>query len=156
MIQQWHQKETDHASVGWLLRHIAKLHRQVSKAKMPYRPGEDPGQPVILLVMQDSEDMGNTISQNDLAHSLHVSNPTVTASLKSLERQGYIERKPDPGDMRRKLPALTEQGKQAASECRRCIESVSEEMLGGFSEAERQQLISFLRRMKDNLEQCER
>ena len=98
MIQNWHQKETDHASVGWLLRHIAKLHRQVSKAKMPYRPGEDPGQPVILMVMQDSEDMGNTISQNDLARSLHVSNPTVTASLKSLERQGYIERKPDPGD----------------------------------------------------------
>ncbi|MBR6561614.1 MAG: MarR family transcriptional regulator, partial [Oscillospiraceae bacterium] len=116
----------------------------------------DPGQPVILMVMQDSEDMGNTISQNDLARSLHVSNPTVTASLKSLERQGYIERKPDPGDMRRKLPALTPLGKQAAGECRKCIESVSEEMLTGFSAEERQQLISFLRRMKDNLEQCER
>lgn len=153
MIQDWRNEVTDHASVSWLMRHIGKVHRQASRSQMAYGPGKEPGQPIILMVLQEAAEAGQSVSQNDLAQALHVSDPTITASLKSLERQGYVVREPDPGDMRRKLPALTPLGDEVATQSRRCIDQVSEVMLAEFSEAEKKQLIAYLQRMQQNLEQ---
>ena len=152
MDQQWNRDIVDESSIPWLLRHIGKIHRQASKTKMDFGPGKEPGQPIILMVLQKAKVTGQSVSQNDLAQALHVSDPTITASLKSLERQGYISRGPDPSDMRRKLPVLTEQGLKMAVECRKSVGYVNEAMLEGFSEAEKDTLSAFLKRLEDNLQ----
>ena len=152
MAQEWHQDVSDRASVPWLLRHVGKAHRQAARVRMSVTPGKEPGQPIILMVLQKAKASGTAVSQNDLAQVLHVSDPTITASLKSLERQGYISREPDPGDMRRKLPVLTAQGEVVAKECRRSVEFTNEAMLEGFSDEERDTLVRLLQRMDDNLQ----
>ena len=153
MKQDWRQNLSDHESVSWLLRHIGKLHRQAARVHMAFSPGQEPGQPVILMTLQSAEEAGRSVSQNDLAQLMHVSDPTITASLKSLERQGYISREPDPNDMRRKLPVLTPLGEQAAKQSRRSIEYVDEAMLGGLTPEEVETLSTLLQRVQANLRQ---
>lgn len=152
MAQEWHQDVTDRASVPWLLRHVGKVHRQASRVRMSLDPGKEPGQPIILMVLQKAKASGTAVSQNDLAQVLHVSDPTITASLKSLERQGYISREPDPGDMRRKLPILTPQGEEVAKECRKSVEYTNDAMLEGFTEEEKKTLEMLLQRIDSNLQ----
>lgn len=153
MTRDWSREAADHTSIAWLLRHIGKVHRQASRSQMTCGPGKEPGQPIILMVLQEAAQENRDVSQNDLAQALHVSDPTITASLKSLERQGYVAREPDPGDMRRKLPVLTPLGDEVATESRRCVEHVSEVMLDGFSAEEKEQIVAYLQRMQQNLEQ---
>lgn len=153
MIQDWSREAADHTYVAWLMRHIGKVHRQASRSKMTFGSGKEPGQPIILMVLQEAAQENRAVSQNDLAQVLHVSDPTITASLKSLERQGYVAREPDPADMRRKLPVLTPLGEEVAMQSRKCVEQVSEVMLGGFTETEKEQLVAYLQRMQQNVEQ---
>jgi len=152
MAQEWHQDVTSQNSVPWLLRHVGKVHRQASRVRMSFSPGKEPGQPIILMVLEKAKATGTVVSQNDLAQIMHVSDPTITASLKSLERQGYVSREPDPGDMRRKLPVLTAQGEEIARECRKDVDYVNEAMVEGLSEEEQATLAKLLQRIEANLQ----
>ena len=72
-------------------------------------------------------------------------------SLKSLEKGGYVQRRPGPGDARRNQVLLTEKGRQAVAACQNALESVSRRMLDGFTPAEQEQLLAFRQRMLRNL-----
>lgn len=146
---------TDHSSresLQWLLCQIAKLHRQAVRAHQSFSARQEPGQPFILLRLQRAQKNGETVSQNDLAQALNVSDPTITASLKSLERQGYISREPDPDDMRRKLCVLTPAGEEIAAQCRQRLDYVNGLMLEGLSMEEREMLRELILRIEGNLE----
>ena len=101
--------------------------------------------------LQMQADGSRATFQRDLAELLHISPAAVANSLKSLEKGGYIRRKPSQGDARRNLVTLTEKGAAAVKECDRVFERVSTRMLEGFSEEEQGQLVAFRRRMLDNL-----
>lgn len=146
---------TDHSSresLQWLLCQIGKLHRQAVRAHQSFSARQEPGQPFILLRLQRAKKNGETVSQNDLAQALNVSDPTITASLKSLERQGYISREPDPDDMRRKLCVLTPAGDEIATQCRQRLDYVNGLMLEGLSMEEREMLRELILRIEGNLE----
>jgi len=74
----------------------------------------------------------------------------VATSLKSLEKSGYIRREPGR-DARRNRVILTEKGQEAVTGCQNAFTTVSQRMLSGFSPEEREQLLSFRRRMLHNL-----
>ena len=112
------------------------------------------GHPLLLTILQGScvqDPEGQCHAQRELAELLHISPAAVANSLKSLEKGGYVQRRPGPGDARRNQVLLTEKGQQAVKTCQRALESVSRRMLDGFSPAEQEQLLAFRRRMLRNL-----
>jgi DNA-binding MarR family transcriptional regulator len=54
------------------------------------------------------------MSLSELAEAVRVDAPYATLIVDSLEERGLVERRPDPADRRRKLVALTPEGKEGA------------------------------------------
>ena len=54
------------------------------------------------------------LSLSELASAVSVDAPYATLIVDNLEERGLVERRPDPADRRRKLVALTPEGKEAA------------------------------------------
>ena len=54
------------------------------------------------------------LSLSELAAAVSVDAPYATLIVDNLEERGLVERRPDPADRRRKLVALTPEGKEAA------------------------------------------
>lgn len=52
------------------------------------------------------------LSQKELANFMKASQPTVTGILDRLEKQGFIERREDQKDKRKKVIGLTQKGKE--------------------------------------------
>ena len=134
-----------------LSRQITQIHRAVVQAEMNAAGLGEVGHPMLLSILESYSDCGGCRAQKELAELLHVSPAAVAMSLKSLEKGGYIRREPGVGDARRNQVILTEKGVESVRACRRVLEDVSSRMLRGFSEQEREQLVSFRRRMLDNL-----
>lgn len=91
------------------------------------------------------------MAQRELSDALRVSPATVAVSLKSLERGGYIEKRPVAGDQRRKAVRLTAKGEAAVQRCFQVFHHVDETMFQGFTPEEREQVIAFHMRMLKNL-----
>ena len=77
-----------------------------------------------------------------LAEAEQVTPPVVCTTVAGLERQGLVQRDPDPGDGRRVILSVTPAG-QAELTARRSVLSqrVAAALADGFSPGERQQLI---------------
>ena len=95
---------------------------------------------------------GGTMSQTALARWASVEQPTMANTLNRMERDGLIERIPDPADRRSALVSLSKLGRQRAAEALVSAQEVNGLALKGFKPAERELLLDMLRRMADNLE----
>lgn len=106
-----------------------------------------PGQVQILFVLGQ----GGGLSQRELAEYLNLTPPSITAAIQKMERQGYIQRKPDEKDQRIMRLSLTEKSR----ECLKYIRDVQREMdrilQKGLSEEEVKILKKILSGIWDNL-----
>lgn len=137
-----------------LARQVTQAHRAAIQAHLTAVGLGEVGHPMLLSILessQNSEGQSCCQAQRELAELLHISPAAVATSLKSLERGGYIYREPSAGDARRNLVHLTPKGTEAVQSCHRVFEEVSQQMLSGFSEEERTQLLNFRYRMLNNL-----
>lgn len=137
-----------------LTRQLNQAHRAAVQAELTAAGLGEIGHPMLLAILHgfcQEDDGGSCHAQRELAELLHISPAAVANSLKSLEKGGYIRRRPGLGDARRNQVLLTEQGRQAVETCQQALESVSQRMLAGFSPAEQEQLLDFRRRMLRNL-----
>ena len=112
---------------------------------------QDVGQPKILFYLGEAEADGELPAQQELARRLGVSPATVAASLKSLERMGYISRETDTADARKKRISITDKGRKARERCIAVFEQVDQQMFIGFSPQELTLLRRSYERMLDNL-----
>ena len=109
------------------------------------------GQPMILSILSQQE--GGTIaSQKELAKRLRVSPATMTVSLKSMERDGYVKKLSNRSDLRCKPISITEKGLEAAKLIDQVFETLDHGMYQGFSKEELAQISQLYRRMIDNLD----
>ena len=108
------------------------------------------GQPVILSILSQQKD-GTVESQKELANKLRVSPATVTVSLKSMERDGYVKKLSNADDLRRKPISITEKGMKAAQLIDHVFETLDHGMYRGFSPKELEQISGLYRRMIENL-----
>ena len=137
-----------------LLTLFYRLHRRKHNATLNALSAaglQEVGSPRILFLLLDAEG-GEALSQQEIAVQMHLSPATVTTALASLERLGYVERREDAEDRRKKRIALTEKGRDA---CRRCIEvfeRVDDQFCAGFTPEELERLTVQFQRMLDNLE----
>lgn len=132
-----------------LFHDVHRAHHNAMLAALAAQGLQDLGQPRVLFVLDELKDGGAT--QRELAESVHVSPATMTASLKSLERQGYVTKHSDDADGRCKRVFLTPKGKDAVSRCKAVFHSVDEQLYTGFTPEEVERLKQDYRHMLANL-----
>ncbi len=134
----------------WLYRDLKRMH-ELATSSVFMEQGLNIGQPLLLFVLEAQSDDGINPTQRDLADELNLSPTTVTMSIKSLERQGYVEKFSDVSDMRKNRIEITDKGREIAKSCRRALDKVDEGMYLGFSDDEIALISSFFVRMTENL-----
>jgi DNA-binding MarR family transcriptional regulator len=108
-------------TLAQLLKHpfdalLVRLHAELAAAGFPdIRPAHG-------YVFQYAEPGGSRLTV--LARQAGLTKPTVLAAVDDLERLGYVERVPDPGDRRAKLVRLTARGAAAAAEAGRIVAAI--------------------------------
>ena len=136
---------------GLLFHSLFRAHHNAFHAGMTRAGVEGVGSPRLLMTLRDYRLQGVVPSQRELADQMRVSPATIAASLKSLERQGYVERRRDEADTRRNLIFITRRGLDALEDSHQAMEAVDRAMFAGFSPEEIDQVESFHRRMLQNL-----
>jgi MarR family transcriptional regulator for hemolysin len=94
------------------------------------------------------------LSQKALAQLLYVEQPTMAQLLARMERDGLIERSPDPADGRSSLIHLTPKAQKKSAPARDIILDGSRIALQGFTDREIATLNRLLERMRANIEEA--
>jgi MarR family transcriptional regulator for hemolysin len=90
--------------------------------------------------------------QKVVAARANVEQPTMTATLNRMERDGLIERLPNPEDGRSSLVALTATARAKLPAVEAAVEEVNALALGGLEAKEREQYFALLGRVISALE----
>ena len=139
---------------GMLLHQLLRAHHNACTASLSRRGLGDVCSPRLLLELARWPDAPRQApTQKELADRLRCAPPTIAASLKVLERQGYVERRTDEKDSRRNRISITQKGRDAVCTAMDGFRRVDEHMYHGFSPEERELVYSFHRRMLENLYQ---
>ncbi len=93
---------------------------------------------------------GRAMTQADLARAANVEQPSMAQLLAKLEKQGWIERSPDPEDRRRSLVSLTDAGHAMMPVIRAAREEGIAVFLEGIPPEDVESLVSILKRMIAN------
>ena len=138
-------------TTGMIFHALFRAHHNAALASLTKHGLGDLGSPRLLLELRTCQEHGKFPSQRELADLLHVSPATIATSLKSLERNGYVERHVDPNDSRRNRIALTVKAMDAMEASHEVFLQVDDAMLSGFSQEEIAALKQYLSRMMENL-----
>ncbi len=92
-------------------------------------------------------DEAGPMRQTDLLDRMDIEQPTLTALLARMERDGIIARQPDPDDGRAKRVALTEDGKARIQDVKAAMLGVAGRAIAGLTEDEGATLIAALRKI---------
>ena len=130
---------------------LHRVHMNVVQAELNTRGLSDVGSPMILFILDHRGDRGEIASQRELAQTLRVSPATIATSLKSLERLGYVEKRPDEQDNRRNRVIITEKGKAAVQQCFQVFHEIDRRMMEGLTDQERDDLDRLHHKMLENL-----
>lgn len=135
----------------WAFHNLMRAHSLANCALSDRLGLRDVGQPMLLFLLDDAHRDGRQCTQKGLGEAMRLSASTVTASVKSLERHGYVRRHADERDQRRNIVEITETGRETARACRRAFAHIDEAMYRGFSQDERRQISGLFARMAENL-----
>ena len=91
------------------------------------------------------------VQQQRLAELMELSPITMTGLLDRLERDGWVERRPDPDDRRAKRIFLTPKVLPVMKKIQALGREVRQSAVEGLNVAEQEQLISLLLRVRTNL-----
>lgn len=144
-------EERARSSPAWGLRSLDHMRRRAGNYAMADMPLQDPAQHMMLVNIFRISERGSLPSQRELAASMHLSPATVTATLKLLERSGYVRRIADDKDQRINRVALTKSGEALMREGMRRMDALDDMMLEGLSREEQEMLCRCLSKMRDNL-----
>ena len=144
-------EERARSSPAWGLRSLDHMRRRAGNYAMADMPLQDPAQHMMLVNIFRFSEHGQRPSQRELAASMHLSPATVTATLKLLERSGYVRRIADDKDQRINRVALTESGEALMREGMRRMDALDDMMQEGLTSEEHEILCRCLSKMRDNL-----
>ncbi len=86
-------------------------------------------------------------AQAEIGRRLGIDPSDMVAILNDLERAGYVSRERDPDDRRRNSVSMTAAGAEALVRFDAAIADVQDEMLSSLSAADRDQLLTLLKRL---------
>jgi DNA-binding MarR family transcriptional regulator len=93
----------------------------------------------------------NLLAQNEISRELNVSRTNITNLIDGLERDGLVERVPNPSDRRVSYAQLTESGRAVCVQLMPKMTDLMEDGLAGFSDDEKSQFKQFLYRVQRNI-----
>lgn len=125
--------------------------RKWVRARMQAR-GVGAGQPKLLVYLTNH----GPCHQRELADYYDVDPANVSRMIDSLEKGGFVLRRPNGENRRRDLLEVTDKGRQAGNYWLECCGQVERLMLKGFSRQEREQLADYLSRAYRNMQEEER
>ena len=138
----------DSESLEFLLGQVIRLHYH--RTHMLLRElGIYPGQPSILFLLWEKDGR----SQKELAEKIGLKPATVTVMLNRMEKAGWLDRRPDPEDLRVSRVNLTKQAKEIRPRVEQLLKTIYEESFKGFTDQEKVLLRRFLMHMRNNLGQ---
>jgi DNA-binding MarR family transcriptional regulator len=106
----------------------------------------------VLLALAD----GGEKSQSDLAREARVEQPTMAEQLARMERDGIVQRQPNPEDRRGSLTSLTRAALGRLPQARAALLQGEDDATAGFSKKEKEVLLQLLQRVVKNIEAMER
>ena len=136
----------DRASLGGLMAQVMKMHYYRLQAKLQ-KLGIYQGQPPILFLLWEKDGR----SQKEFADCLRLKPATITVMLKRMEKAGWVQRRPDPEDMRVIRVYLTPQGESVRPKVEAIIDEIEDECFKDFSQEELLLMRRLFMHMRDNL-----
>lgn len=122
----------DEPSLGEIVNRAARLLRRLADARLG-RFGLSSGYlPIMTALMKDE-----SLAQKALVARAGIEQPTMVNTLARMERDGIIERRPDPADGRSALFSLTPRMKAQVPEIRAAIKALGNEAGAGLTSEER-------------------
>ena len=138
--------EEDLRAIVWRINRLHALHRiYLSRAALDN--GLYFGQLPILENIMDHD----LCTQKELAEWLRISAPSIATSVKRLQKNGLVEKRSDPEDLRVTRLHVTAKGQLYAAQSREAFDEVDRRLFAGLDGAERAALRGYLDRMIDNL-----
>lgn len=139
------------ADTGYTLKLLGHIHRAFHRMADPLlrERGFAMGQLPVLMALKD----GQPRSQAELARLAQVEQPSMAQLLARMERDGLVERVPDPNDRRSRLILLTPECRARMHESRAVMQALSAEALQVFDDAERAELARLVRRLAERVDQ---
>ena len=92
------------------------------------------------------------LSQAELARIAQVEQPSMAQLLARMERDGLVERVPDPDDKRSRLISLTPLATRRLPKAKAVMDAHAQQVLEGFSAEDIAQLTALLTRLNANVE----
>ena len=92
------------------------------------------------------------LSQAELARIAQVEQPSMAQLLARMERDGLVERVPDPDDKRSRLISLTPLATRRLPKAKAVMDAHAQQVLEGFSAKDIAQLTALLTRLNANVE----
>ena len=130
------------ADLGWALLAVLRSYREISEALLADLPGGPRGYHVLATATD-----GEPPRQLALARKLGVDRTVMTYLLDDLEKNGLIERRPDPADRRARRITVTEAGSAALCDVQRALRTAEETLLEPLDPDERPVLRHLLYRL---------
>ena len=127
-------------------------HAQRSFARLVDGPLRELGLAIGQLPVLVSLKQGEALTQAELARIARVEQPSMTQTLRQMERDGLIQRIPDPADKRVRLISLTDRARKLLPRAKAVMEAMSNEALKGFSTSDIQTLDTLVKRINANLD----
>jgi DNA-binding MarR family transcriptional regulator len=93
----------------------------------------------------------NLLAQNEISRELNVSRTNITNLIDGLERDGLVERVPNPSDRRVSYAQLTDRGRALCVKLMPTMAQLMEDATRDFSPDERAQFKAFLYRVQRNI-----
>ena len=122
-----------------------------SKANRDFRKWDlTCSQHAIIAYLFDHQSVETT--QRDLEQTFSLKNPTVTGLLNLLENKGMIQRVTNPKDRRSNIIKLTEKCLAMEKQLNTSRKKAEETILKGFTPDEKKLMLSFMRRLMDNIQ----
>lgn len=134
-----------------VFRSLMHAHRRAHDALFDSMGLREIGQPILMAILSDKKRMGEKCTQKELSERLRISPSTLTISIKSLEKRGYVRKTTDENDLRRNYIEITEDGMEISDKCRECLIGIDEAMYAGFTPEEKEQAMRLMERMAENL-----
>jgi MarR family transcriptional regulator, lower aerobic nicotinate degradation pathway regulator len=128
---------------GFLMNWVANRSRQYFARRLEEQLGLHPREFGVLNVLARNPG----ITQQAIGEHAGVDPSTMVATLDSLEARGLAERRPHPGDRRKRSVQLTPEGERVLREGRKVAAAVGKEVFGTLSGEERDQLNGILRKL---------
>lgn len=138
-------------SPEWAFRRLMHAHHMAHGAVFERLGLKEVGQPMLLFVLSDLKKDGLRVTQRQLADFLERSPSTITSSINSLEKRGYIRRIADENDKRRNYVEITDAGLLTAEKCRGAFDDLDSAMFSGFTDAQKTQLTELFNNISANL-----